>query len=97
MTKQSDQTVTAEKTIRDRIRKVLAHKLELQIESEAFTAIGRLDEIFGMDSIAVIEFVIGLEQEFGITIPPENLDIEILKDVNKLEAYLRGKLNNKNV
>jgi len=87
--------VTTETTIRDRIRKVLAHKLELHIENAAFIEIGRLDEIFGMDSIAVIEFVIGLEQEFGITIPSENLDIEILKDVKKLEAYLRRELNDK--
>jgi len=42
--------------------------------------------------MAVLEFVVGLEKEFGIAIEPEQLELAILKDFPKLAGYIAGRI-----
>jgi acyl carrier protein len=47
-----------------------------------------LDEVIGMDSMAVLEFVAGLEQEFGVRFPPADLELDLFRSRPRLVAYL---------
>lgn len=42
----------------------------------------------GLDSIDALELVVGLEQEFGITIPDEEVGREAFASVNALTDYV---------
>jgi acyl carrier protein len=46
----------------------------------------------GFDSIALLEFILRLEDEFGISIPDEDLDPEIFRSINKIVAYVLRRL-----
>ena len=46
------------------------------------------DEITSLDSMAVLEFAIGLEREFGITIEPEQLQLSFLRDLPRLRIHI---------
>ena len=76
----------------DRIKRVLVKSLNLNL-SEADLEYGqRLDELVGLDSLAVIEFVTALEKEFGIVMEPEMLRLELVSDLPKLAAYVEDRL-----
>jgi acyl carrier protein len=44
-----------------------------------------------LDSFALTDFVAGLEEEFGVTIPDCDLSARKFDTVNKVEAYLAAK------
>jgi acyl carrier protein len=46
----------------------------------------------GFDSIALLEFVLRLEDEFEISIPDEDLDPEIFRSINTVVSYVVRRL-----
>lgn len=72
----------------NRILRVFLDSLHLNLD-EAEVGYGqKLDEMAGLDSLAVIEFVTALEKEFGITIEPELLRLDFVRDLPQLAAYI---------
>ena len=47
----------------------------------------------GFDSIALMEFILRLEEEFDITIPDRDLDPDIFDSANTITTYILGRLN----
>lgn len=46
----------------------------------------------GFDSFSLMEFVLRLEDTFGLNIPDEDLDPDIFYSVKTITAYVRDKL-----
>jgi acyl carrier protein len=46
----------------------------------------------GFDSFALMEFVIRLEEQFGLQIADEDLDPDIFYSVSSIAAYIRSRL-----
>jgi acyl carrier protein len=74
-------------TIR-RIRRVFVESLQLNLSEQELEYGSNLDELAGMDSVAVIEFVAALEKEFGITLEVEMLQLEFIRDLDELAPYI---------
>jgi acyl carrier protein len=53
----------------------------------------RLDEVVAIDSLALLEFVVGLEAEFGRKFDASRLGREFFLDLNQLSAYLNRVAN----
>ena len=49
----------------------------------------------GFDSFALLEFVLRLEDEFGIAIPDEDLDPDIFRSINTVVAYVLRRIEEK--
>jgi acyl carrier protein len=83
--------------IKKRILQVIIHDLELNIDKDKIESASRLDELFGMDSIAIVELVVGIEREFDIKIPSEYLSVEMLQNVSTIaehiQTFIAGKEN----
>jgi acyl carrier protein len=45
-----------------------------------------------LDSFALTDFVAGLEEEFGVTIPDSDLSARKFDTINKVSAYVSAKL-----
>ena len=75
--------------IKNRILEVIIRDLELNIGRDELQNADRLDELFGMDSIAIVELVVGIEKEFDIKIPPEHLMIAIFQNVNTIAEHVQ--------
>ena len=45
-----------------------------------------------LDSFALTDFVTGLEEEFGVTIPDSDLSARKFDTLNKVSAYVSAKL-----
>jgi acyl carrier protein len=72
----------------DRIRRVFVESLGLNLRPKDLPYESKLDEAVGLDSIAALEFVTALEEEFGFEIEPEFLEIDFLRDLPRLASYL---------
>lgn len=72
----------------DRIRRVFIESLRLNLREEDLSYEQKLDETTGLDSVAVLEFVAALEQEFGVAFEPEMLTLDIVRDLKALAAYI---------
>lgn len=75
-----------------RIRRVLIDSLSLDLRDEEVAYAERLDEVVGLDSLTVLEFVAALEKEFAIVLDPEHLELEKLKDLAALTSYIRAQV-----
>lgn len=75
-----------------RIRRVLIDSLSLGLRDEDVAYAERLDEVVGLDSLTVLEFVAALEKEFAIVLDPEHLDLEKLKDLAALTSYIHAQV-----
>ncbi len=73
-----------------RVRRVLIDSLSLTIEEDDFPYSESLDQVIGLDSLAVLEFTAGLEKEFGIRIEDEKLELSLLRDLPALADYIRS-------
>ena len=83
-----------ENDISRRIRRVFVKALSLNLDPvDGFMPDTDLSLIAGLDSLAILEFIAGLEEEFNIQIDIERLNIEFLSDLKALTAYLAECLN----
>lgn len=78
----------AEKTIEERIKDIIADRLELKTDQIIPGA--SLQEDLGADSLDAVELIMALEEEFGIEIPDDHA--EELKTVGDVFSYIQDHL-----
>jgi acyl carrier protein len=76
----------------DRIHKVFAESIPVSAGEEDLPHELKLDVAASLDSIAVLEFMTAVEQEFGIELEPEFLEFDFLRDLPALAAYLEDRM-----
>ncbi|GAA0120923.1 MAG: acyl carrier protein [Clostridium argentinense] len=74
----------------EKVKKIIVEQLSL--DEEKVTLDATLNDDLGVDSLELFEVIISLEEEFNIEIPNE--EIEDIKDVNGIVAYIEKKINN---
>lgn len=67
----------------DTIKKILADQLE--IDENTITEDTAIEDL-GADSLDLVEIIMNIEEEFGITV--DDSDIESLKKVGDIAAYI---------
>jgi acyl carrier protein len=90
-TESPGQRRTGSRETLDRIRRVFLQSLHLNLREEDLDYERRLDELAGFDSLAMLEFVTALEKEFGITMEPELLRLDFVRDLPQLAAYIEDR------
>ncbi|MEK6680517.1 MAG: phosphopantetheine-binding protein [Nitrospirota bacterium] len=81
---------TLEQGLNDKVKELIVRRLKLTIDPNTIKDDAPLfGEGLGLDSIDALELVVGLEQEFGVSIPDEDVGREAFASVNALVAYVR--------
>ena len=69
--------------IKDKIKEVLAE--EFEVDAETITPEGQLKEVLGLDSLDLVDVVVLVEQNFGITLKgPDFVGIRTFNDFDNL-------------
>lgn len=78
-----------------RIKRTIVRTLNLDIEPDE---IGDDDLLFGGDlglhSMAAMEIIVGLEEEFSFEVSDDDLRIELLNSVRSMSEYIESTLSN---
>jgi len=82
----------AEASVEDRLKNLIARRLFLKIAPAAIDVNKSLMDAYGVDSVSLLELVVGVEEEFGVVIPDEEFSIKHFETVAALAAFVRGKL-----
>ena len=80
-----------EETIKNRIENVVKNCTSILYEDVNISDISDLIEDLGFDSITVMQLVLELEKEFGITLG-DDFRYEDISNLNRLESYIKDKL-----
>lgn len=77
--------------VESRVKSVIVETLDLKIDPEE---IGTDDQLFGggvgLNSMATIEIIVGIEKAFGIRVPDEDLRVELFDSVRTMADYVRS-------
>ena len=77
--------------IEDTLKKMLVERLFLKIKPESIPDEAPLMKTLGVDSVAVLEMVVGLEETYGISFEDEEFDVEIFRTVKSIADFVRTK------
>lgn len=73
----------------EKIRRLVVSKFNLDIEPQDISAEQSLIELgVGVDSVSTLEFVMELEEEFGVSIDESEISPEVLETVESLSAFI---------
>ena len=78
-----------------RIKEVLVRTLELEVAPEEIPDDEMLfgeGEHMGIDSIATLEVIVALEEEFGIEVEDDDLDAELFASVALMVDYVEDRV-----
>lgn len=82
-----------ELNIKERLFEVIRSSMDIVIEDENTVATDisvemNLVDDLGFDSIHIIMYVVGIEQEFNIAMPDDMLDFENLSNISAMLEFL---------
>lgn len=75
----------------EKVKEMLAN--QLNIEADKITETSKIIEDLGADSLDMIEMLMALEEEFGLSIPDDKA--ETLKTVGDVSSFIDETLKNK--
>ena len=79
--------------LKQQLKDMIVERLFLKVEAAAIPDDANLMETYGIDSVNLFEIVVGLEDEFGISLEEEDFSVEAFSTVNgiaELVARKRG-------
>ena len=82
----------ADQSIEDRIKLVLSREAMVDRKPADIPENAKLIEDLGLDSVRIIELIVGIEDEFGIVIADEDLSLELFENVTSLARFVRARV-----
>jgi acyl carrier protein len=71
------------------IKEMIVERCFLSIDPEEIDADAPLMDEIGLDSVQILEVVVGLEDVFGVTVDDADFDIENFSTVRDIADYVR--------
>lgn len=81
----------SDERIEDQLKELIVERLFLKIEPQDIGDEDNLMEDHGIDSVQVLEIVVGLEEEYGVSFEDEDFDIEVFQTVKSISDFVREK------
>lgn len=75
--------------IEEQLKQLIVERLFLKIKPDDIGDDDSLIDDHGIDSVQVLEIVVGLEEEYGISFEDEDFDIEVFKTVKSIADFVR--------
>jgi len=73
-----------ERLLRDRLLRLFEDRLNLQVASPAIDLL----ETGLLDSLTFVQLLFHIEQEFGVTVGPDELEIENFRSVSEIARFV---------
>jgi acyl carrier protein len=83
------------KPVEDVLKEMIVERLFLRVEPSAIANEDNLMEKFEVDSVRLLEIVVGLEEVFDISLEDDEFSIERFESVKAIADLVREKLRQK--
>jgi len=90
-TKNGGYTMANGDELRQNLKQMIVERLFLKVDPVAMTDDAPLMATYGIDSVALFELVVGLEEDFGITLEDEEFSLDLFENVNSVAALVERK------
>ncbi|OGV61554.1 MAG: hypothetical protein A2498_11735 [Lentisphaerae bacterium RIFOXYC12_FULL_60_16] len=77
--------------IEDRLKSMIVERLFLKIPPESIQEDASLIDVYGVDSVSLLELVVGIEELFGIQLGDDDFSVQHFETVSSLAAFVRQK------
>lgn len=74
-----------------RIKRMIVERLFLDVTPREIADDAPLMETYGIDSVALFELVVGLEEEFDLQLEDTDFQIDTFKSVDSIATFLHAK------
>lgn len=74
-----------------RIKQMIVERLFLPIEPSKIGDDELLMETYGVDSVALFELVVGLEDEFDVSLEDRDFSVDLFRTVNSIAKVVEAK------
>ena len=78
--------------IEKKLKEMIVERLFLQVRPEEMDTDASLVETYGVDSVCLLELVVGLEDAFGIVIEDSDFDVRNFISVAALRDFVKARL-----
>jgi acyl carrier protein len=78
--------------IEERLKRMIVQRLFLKLAPEEIAEDKSLLTDYGVDSVSLLELVVGLEEEFGVVVGDDEFKVANFETVAALAGFVRGKL-----
>ena len=78
--------------LKPQIKEMIVERLFLNVAPEDIPDDADLMEAYGIDSVNLFEIVVGLEEQFEITMEDDDFNVETFSNVNNIAEFVVGKV-----
>jgi len=81
------------RSINAALKKIIVKDLEIDVdEQQVDEDVSLYDDGLGLDSIAIINFIVLIEKEFDIRFSETEISAKVFSNIRNLSAFIQGKL-----
>ncbi len=80
-------------TLEDRLKRMIVQRLFMRIPPEQIANDRSLIHVYGVDSVSLLELVVGLEEEFGIRVADSDFRVAHFETVSALAEFVRRRMH----
>lgn len=80
-------------TVDERVFKAFQKTMSADCRWEDWREAESLQSLSAMDSVGILDFVLALEQEFGLKFPTDDLQMELFMSRSRLVSYVADRLS----
>jgi acyl carrier protein len=77
--------------LKPQIKKMIVERLFLGVAPDDIADDAPLMETYDIDSVALFELVVGLEDEFGVTMEDTDFQVSTFQTVNSIAEFIKQK------
>jgi acyl carrier protein len=82
-------------TIVNQLKDIIANKLDVNLAyDEIDENVSLFEDGLGLDSIAIVDLIVSIENTFSLSIEDEELNADLFKNLKILSEFIRNKLKN---
>ncbi len=81
----------SEERIENQIKTMLADRFIVSVAPDELDEDASLVDVYGVDSVSVLELIVGLEEAFGISVGDTDFSIENFQTVSAIADFVRAR------
>lgn len=79
-------------TLKTQLKHLIVERLFLDLAPEDIRDDAPLMDTYGIDSVALFEVIIGLEEVYGVTMEDAEFSLDLFENVNAMAEFVQRKL-----